>query len=64
MWALVWDQWEVLTTGATRSTVYNHGNLCVSMTSRLCQFLRLSKLLIVAESDIVCGLWFGTSGRC
>ena len=24
-WALLWDQWAALTTGATRSTVYNHG---------------------------------------
>ena len=26
-WALLWDQWAVLTTGATRSTVYSQGYL-------------------------------------
>ena len=64
MWALVWDQWEVLTTGATRSTVYNHGNLCVVMKCILCQSFRFSKPFIVAESYFLRGLCFGTSGRC
>ena len=52
-------------TGASiRLLVYSQGILCSSMTCSLCQFLRFPKPFIIAESDFVCGLCCGTSGRC